>query len=84
MNAAIQEIDDNMEILDEDPRLVEARAKLVSDIESVNASKQAIQRDHTIMLTLAIVCPIIAVIAIFLLLYFFGFKKRFLRRENKI
>lgn len=84
MNAAIQEIDDNMEILDQDSRLVSARAKLVSSIESVNASKQTIQRDHTIMLVLVIVCPILFVIAVFLLLYFFGFKKRFLRRENKV
>ena len=84
MNAAIQEIDDNMEILGDDPRLVSARAKLVSGIESINASKQAIQKDHTIMLTVAIVCPIIFVITVFLLLYFFGFKKRFLRREKKV
>ena len=80
IHSLIAKIDADLEIK-EDDRIKEIRVKLVDDSEIISKTRRNIKRDHAWFLALVIACPVLLVIGVLALLYFFGFKKRFLRKK---
>lgn len=66
--------------LSSDTRLVELRAKLVNYSETISQAQKSIEKKHNGLIAAVVVSPIVLILGILTLLYFFGFKKRFLRK----
>ena len=82
IDSLIAKIDEDSS-LNSDDQIKELRSKLNGYKETVSQTKKNIEKNHTVFLVLVIGCPIVFVVAVFMLLYFFGFKKRFLRKTTK-
>ena len=70
-------------LLNSDNDVKELCLKLASYKETISQTKKNIEKDRKVFLALVIGCPSLFVVLVLLLLYFFGFKKRFLRKTAK-